>query len=105
MGKMLSNANRNVELSAINRGAPDGAGNAEINTRNKLHCHGNGNGLYRDKDFRKVEMTLQKQEYERNCEAVDLHTMCDGLGTEESNTTSEGCQQTTKGIYRQTSSS
>ncbi len=52
MCKELSNANRNVELSAINRGVRDVAGKAQINKRDKLRHH--GNGLYRDKASEKL---------------------------------------------------
>jgi hypothetical protein len=55
MGKELSNANRNVELSAINRGALRSAGNAEVNKRDKLHCHGNEVYRFAIKNIRKVE--------------------------------------------------
>jgi hypothetical protein len=40
------NATRNVEVLAINSGAGDVAGNAEVNKRDKLRRH--GNGLYQD---------------------------------------------------------
>jgi hypothetical protein len=59
----------------------------------------------RDKEIRNVEMTLQKQENECNCDTVDLHTMRNGFEPEKSRTTSDGCHQPTKSIYRKTARS
>jgi hypothetical protein len=91
MGKKLNNANnanRNVELSAIGRGTfeccrerrDQQAGQASLPWQRPL------SGI-RDKDIRKVEMTLHEQENEWNYETLDLQTMYDGFDTEKSRTT------------------
>ena len=80
-------------MLAINSGAGDVAGNAEVNKRDKLRRHGNERALsgFAIKISEKVEMTLREQENERHCRTLDLQAMYDGFDTEKSRTTSDEC--------------
>jgi len=66
-------------------------GTPKVNKRDELHCHGNRLYQFAIKNIRKVEMTLQEQENERNCETLDLHAMYGCFDTEKSRTPSDKC--------------
>lgn len=64
-------------------------GTPKVNKRDELYCHGNRLYQFAIKNVRKVEMTLQEQENERNCETLDLHAMYGCFDTEKSRTPSD----------------
>jgi hypothetical protein len=66
-------------------------GTPKVNKRDEVHCHGNRLYQFAIKNIRRVEMTLQEQENERNGETVGLHAMYGCFDTEKSNTPSERC--------------
>jgi hypothetical protein len=64
-------------------------GTPKVNKRDDVHCHGNSLYQFAIKNIRKIEMTLQEQENERNCETVGLHAMYGSFDTEKSRTPSD----------------
>jgi hypothetical protein len=66
-------------------------GTPKVNKRDEVHCHGNRLYQFAIKNIRRVEMTLQEQENERNGETVGLHAMYGCFDTEKSRTPSDKC--------------